>query len=559
MKTEQALLNLCEQEKPVGGNLVLFNDKEILYSFNYGYSDREAGIKSTSDSLYMIGSNTKLMTSLGIFHLIEQGQLSLDDDIRTYIPEFSVKSTFDYDKITIRNLLMHRSGLTSDLFPLILDENRDYHEVIEAVKDTYLSSMPGEMFSYSNIGFTLLGIILERVSGLSYAEYIKKTIADPLGIRIHFLASPEERAQHASDISWCYDPQGNRIEDALHTLIPAGSNTYISLNDFVKFGQIFLNKDHTIFKRETLELMEQLCVAEPIDLTLTNVGHGMFHNQHDLGASAGKILGHTGNTICHHSMFHYLPEHNVAVFAVTNSLQTTKMTSRMGMMVLTEYLQQNGLLSEAFPQYTYADDDCSRYTGKYSTLLGNLSIYPNENGELCIDLPEGHFSLRPCDDGYLHCIPCISDSGKSTFDSSNFDTSIRILLTMYAGREVLIREDRDRYDRIASIIGARYEEVTIPDSFIEACGEYEPCDPLFCELGAAAFLYLEDNTMLQFKVQIPGMLLQGCLKPVNETLAFAQGYGRNSRQAFLLHNGNKDIGEQETRITYAGITFRKKS
>ncbi len=543
MRVEQELQRLCEQEKPVGGNVVLFNDKEILYSFNYGYADREAGIKSTNDSLYMIGSNTKIMTALGIFSLYEKGLLSLDDDIRKFIPEFSVKATFTYDKITIGNLLMHRSGLTSDLFPLILDPAREYHEVIDALKETYLTSLPGEMFSYSNLGYTLLGIIIERISGLSYTEYIKKTIAEPLGIHIHFLSTPKERAQHASDISWCYDPAGNRMEDALQNLLPAGSNTYISLNDFVKFGQIFLNKDNTILKRETLELMEQLGVTEEIDHSLTNVGYGLFHNQHDYGKAVGKILGHTGNTICHHSMFHYIPKQKIAVFAVTNSLQTTLMTTKMGMAVLTEYLQDQGLLSEPFLQYVYTDADCEKYIGKYSTSLGMIEIRRNDCDELCTSFMGCDYKLRLCDDGYLHCIS----------ENDVPDKSIRLLLTAYAGKEVLIKEDRDGYDRVAAIIGARYEEIDIPDSFREACGEYEAGTPFFKDLVSNAFLHLEDGNKLRMQASMTGMLLHGYLKPVEDDLAFAQGYGRNSRQALTLTRDGDD-----TYMTYAGITLVKK-
>lgn len=543
MRSEQELLRLCELEKPVGGNVVLFNDKEILYSFNYGYADHENGIESTNDSLYMIGSNTKIMTSLGIFSLFEKGELSLEDDIRKFIPEFEVKATFEYDKITIGNLLMHRSGLTSDLFPMILEPGRDYHEVVEVLKDTYLSSVPGEMFSYSNLGYTLLGIIIERISGLSYPDYIQRTIGDPLGIHIYFLATPEEREKHASEISWCYDPAGKRMEDALQNLLPAGSNTYISLNDFVKFGQIFLNKDHTILKRETLELMEQLGVTEEIDHSLTNVGYGLFHNQHDYGEKVGKILGHTGNTICHHSMFHYIPKQNIAVFAVTNSLQTTLMTTKMGMTVLTEYLQDQGLLTDGFPQYTYTDADGERYIGKYSTLLGMIEIVRNEKQELCTTIMGCNYQLRLCKDGYVHCIP----------EQETPNKSMRLLLTTYAGKEVLIKEDRDGYDRVAAIIGARYEEIEILDAFREACGDYEAASPFFKNLVGDAYLRLEDGNKLRMQASMTGMLLQGYLKPVSETLAFAQGYGRNSRQALTL---KKD--DDEIYMTYAGITLRKK-
>ena len=156
---------MCRSCKAVGVNVALFDSKGILYNYNYGFANREAGIKSDGDSLYMIGSNTKVLTALGILKLMEMGKLSLEDDVKMHIPEFAVKSYFDYEKITIENLLMHRSGLVSDLFHLILDNTRDYHEVIPELGKTYLTAEPGKMFSYSNVGYTVLGIIIERASG----------------------------------------------------------------------------------------------------------------------------------------------------------------------------------------------------------------------------------------------------------------------------------------------------------------------------------------------------------------------------------------------------------
>lgn len=163
---DQKLPKMCKKSKAVGVNVALFDRKGIIYNYNYGFANKEEGIKSDNDSLYMIGSNTKVLTALGILKLREEGKLSLNDDIKKFIPEFEVKSYFEYDKITIENLLMHRSGLVSDLFQLILDRTRDYHEVIAELKDTYLTAEPGKMFSYSNVGYTVLGIVIERISGL---------------------------------------------------------------------------------------------------------------------------------------------------------------------------------------------------------------------------------------------------------------------------------------------------------------------------------------------------------------------------------------------------------
>jgi len=288
---------ICKKNRLMGANVVLFNDEQIIYSYNYGYANKGRIIESTNDSLYMIGSNTKVMTAICILKLMEEGVLSLEDDVRKFIPEFEVKSRFDYDKITIGNLLMHRSGLVGDFFHLITDKNGDFHDVIKEIKNSYLTAKPGAMFAYSNVGFTILGIAIERVTGLTYQECVDKIIAKPLGINILFLKTEEDRSPFSDTISLCYNKKGEEVEDPLTTLLPAGSNTYMSIADFVKFGQIFLKRDGVILSKETIELMEKLECAESLDMELMNAGYGLLQNIHDFGENVGKIWGHGGDTM----------------------------------------------------------------------------------------------------------------------------------------------------------------------------------------------------------------------------------------------------------------------
>ena len=151
----------------VGFSVALFDNEKIIYNHHEGYINKTKEYKTDDDSMFMIGSNTKVLTSISLFQLLEQGKLSLDDDIKKYIPELNIKSKFDYDKITIRQLLMHRGGIQCDLYNLCLDNDREYHEIIKELENTYLTRKPGTMFAYSNNGYTLLGIIIERISGLS--------------------------------------------------------------------------------------------------------------------------------------------------------------------------------------------------------------------------------------------------------------------------------------------------------------------------------------------------------------------------------------------------------
>lgn len=554
-KLDKKLKILCKKNKMVGVNVALFDSKGMLYHYNYGYANKEKRIKSNNDSLYMIGSNTKVMTALGILKLREEGKISLEDNIKKYIPEFEVKSHFEYDKITIENLLMHRSGLVSDLFHLILDHTRDYHEVIEELKNTYLTAEPGKMFSYSNVGYTVLGIVIERVSGLSYTEYIQSDIAKPLGIQVHFLLNEADRRPYTSRVSLCYDKKGKAVEDSLSTMLPAGSNTYMSLGDFVKFGQMFLSKSNAILKKETLEFMETLNVKEAIDRELNNVGYGLIHNHFDFGEKVGKVLGHGGDTTCHHSTFNYIPKLDVGIVVMTNSQSGVSLSQMAGMSVLAEYLKTKGItLKNASIKHKYvsADGDetlYKQYTGRYATGLGLIDIQVNQKKELVTKVSNIPIKLCLCEDGYLQCNPI-----KILHKLPPFNRSIqgmRVKAMSYAGKEVMLFEMNGKYHKTRGIVGCRYEQATISDSFKEACGKYRICNEHFKDIRCKCFLKV-DGDVLTLQIEALGLKINSCLKVIDENLAITQGFGRLARECVELQKK-----ESENYLLFSGIVFQK--
>jgi len=551
-KINKEIAWMCWKNKVVGANVALFDNEKILYSYNYGCINEDANIKSTNDSLYMIGSNTKVLTALGIFKLIENNMISLDDDIRKYIPEFKINSLFGDVKITVENLLMHRSGIVSDLYNLILDQSRDYHEVIEELGKTYLTSVPGRMFSYSNVGYTLLGIIIERVSGLPYTEYIRKTIAEPLGIKIHFLRTSEEKKPYSSIISLSYGKDGKEmINEPTQTMIPAGSNTYMSMNDFVKVGQIFLNKDNTILKKETLEFMERLNVSEQIDNELQNVGYGLFHNQYDYGESVGKVLGHGGNTTCHHAMFNYIPSLKIGVITLTNSEQATALSRAIGHKALAAYLKAKGYISsELTIEQKHVQDSCDEYLGQYATALGLMDIRKNKKNELATRILKFPVRLIPCEDGYLQCYP---DKWLHRLPPiKRRIKGIRLKLINYCGDEVMVLEQTSGYFKTRTTMGCRYSETEIPESFREACGLYEVTNQNLSKLNIKCSLRIEDDK-LRLDVKLNDIKLCFYLKVIDDSMAITQGFGRMAREMVQINKADDGIY-----LTCAGIMLRRK-
>lgn len=160
------------------GTVLLAKDGKIILNRGYGLANRESNVPNRVDTVFAIGSLTKQFTAAAILQLEAKGKLNTKDTVSKYLGEFPQ----DKAGITIHHLLTHTSGLISDganaRLPL---EQRD--EYIQAVKGTKLKSAPGEKFNYSNVGYNLLAAIVEKVSGMTFEDYIDLHLFKPAGMK----------------------------------------------------------------------------------------------------------------------------------------------------------------------------------------------------------------------------------------------------------------------------------------------------------------------------------------------------------------------------------------
>jgi D-alanyl-D-alanine carboxypeptidase len=156
----------------------------IIYSEAFGVTDKVSGTATTPRTVMQIASLTKQFTAAGILRLAERGELSLDDRIEQHVPDFNTRGA----TITLRQLLSHTAGLRRDWFPpgppwVNLTAPATRAQLIQGLNSgTLLDSQPGTQFSYSNAGFMLLGLAIESITGMPYADFIRSEIALPLGL-----------------------------------------------------------------------------------------------------------------------------------------------------------------------------------------------------------------------------------------------------------------------------------------------------------------------------------------------------------------------------------------
>jgi CubicO group peptidase (beta-lactamase class C family) len=166
-----------------GLSLAIVKNGKIIKAKGYGLVNMELNVPATKDSVYEIGSVTKVFTATAVMMLVNDGKISLDDRITNYLSDLPQT----WNEITVRHLLSHTSGITNDYCDVGETSTRlrnplSPKEFMEFVANYQLASAPGKNWAYSNTGFYLLGLIIEKVSGKSYADFMRQRIFMPLGM-----------------------------------------------------------------------------------------------------------------------------------------------------------------------------------------------------------------------------------------------------------------------------------------------------------------------------------------------------------------------------------------
>jgi CubicO group peptidase (beta-lactamase class C family) len=204
---EGYIRELVVKGTPPGISIAVVKDQEIVYTNAFGFADLPNQMQATPDTVYHWWSITKIPTAIVILQLHEQGKLNLDDLVTDYLPFFQVQTGPEFDgSITIRQLLRHTAGLP-DPMPAMIgwvhyeDEIYDQTELLLRVLPKYnrLKFTPDSKSGYSNLGYMVLGSIIEAASGVSYEDFIRQNILEPLNMHhTDFIYKPEMDAHEAA-------------------------------------------------------------------------------------------------------------------------------------------------------------------------------------------------------------------------------------------------------------------------------------------------------------------------------------------------------------------------
>lgn len=288
-------------------------DGRVMFENGYGMANLEHDIPITPSTIFHVASVSKQFTAAAIMLLVADGKLSLDDDVRKYVPEVPAYP----QKITIRHLLHHTSGLRDQWDLLIMargrfEEDRITEEdVLEIVaRQTKLNFEPGTEYLYSNTGYTLAGTIVKRVSGKSLREFAEERIFKPLGMtNTHFHDDYTMIVKGRSD---GYAPRGGGWRVSLPNYDTYGATSlYTTVGDLLKWAANF--DKPVVGDADMLKKMQTSAVLTNGDTT----GYG-------LGLAIGtyrgaKLIAHSGADAGYRTYLGMFPEHKVAIAVLCNA------------------------------------------------------------------------------------------------------------------------------------------------------------------------------------------------------------------------------------------------
>jgi CubicO group peptidase (beta-lactamase class C family) len=400
MDLQQRLDELAAKHEVVGAAVAVLDGDQISEAA-YGITNRNTGVEVTTDTIFQIGSITKVYTATLVMQLVDEGRVDLDQPVKAYLPDLRLGDAEATDVVTVRQFLCHTAGLEGDHF-------EDYGRGDDAIQ-RYVESLaalpqlhqPGELMSYCNAGWVLLGRLVEQVAALPYHVVLRERLLAPAGLH-DTVVLPEDAILRRVAVGHMPNPEGgDPLVAPMWTLspasAPAGSLPCATARDLVGFARLHLDEGRApdgtqVLSPASVKAMQQPQVDLPDKVTLGDAwGLGWILFAWD----GRRLIGHDGGTIGQAAFLRVGPERRFAVGLLTNGGGAGELYRELyGELFASEL----GIDLPPQPQ-ALADAsavDLSRYVGTYQR--HNVTVEVREaDGELRADMTlEGPLAaIRP--------------------------------------------------------------------------------------------------------------------------------------------------------------------
>ena len=388
-----------EREDIAGAVVAVVKDGRVLFEQGYGFSDVEKRKPvSPTDTLFRPGSISKLFTWTSVMQQVEQGKLTLDQDVNTYL-DFKIPPAFG-KPITLRNIMTHTPGFEETAKELFVADAAKLRPLDEYLREHIPARIfpPGVTPAYSNYGSALAGYIVQRVSGKPFEQYVADNITSPLGM-VHTTFVQPLPANLVPLMSNGYEraSKGAKSFEFVQAY-PAGSVS-TSAADMCNFMLAHLQNGQLanaqVLKPDTAKLMHSRQFAA--DPRLNGMALGFYEESRN----GHRIIGHGGDTVYFHSDLHLILDSNVGFFVSYNSAGKGEVSART--VLFKRFLDRYFPFTPATaPPVATAKEDARRVTGLYlgsrrgektflklTELFGEPKVFFNSDGTMSVDPLKG--------------------------------------------------------------------------------------------------------------------------------------------------------------------------
>ncbi len=537
---DQGMNQLLKNGKIRGLTLVIVNGEKTEYIKGYGFADAAGETPVGADTVFRIGSISKVFTAISAQQLVEAGVLDIQQPLTTYLPGFSIQpnpsNTGTASDITPWHILTHSSGLPSSFFHTHYSQMPPtLNEYTAQFSDEYLAQTPGEYFSYSNTGMTILGDLIEHLSGQGFKQYTDNNIFMPLEMTSTSF-EPNSTMLNKLSNNFVWNGTTASFEVRPHTAVaetPAG-NLYSNAKDMAKFmkallressGAVNPGEEKLLASASWQAMFSQQNSASVVDqLTGLKFGLGWFLEDH----YAGAVVEHGGDVSGFHSHMMLIPEQNLGVFISfnTNSALPAKFIADF-VMDLTLQNVRKIKKPAVGPQATdviWTEDQLNELPGIYnaSAYLLSLNIY-RQDALLKVDGLGADARLQLKSDGTVWFVNNITN--KNIFP-------IPGKIAEYNGGKLIVSD---------SGILQRFQPVPIPAAWVARVGSYAATEMVYegsnylplaptTEFGE---LLIENGVL---KVSFGGGASTLVLVPYADDKAYIHGLGRNAGETVWIDN-----------------------
>ena len=300
-----------EKAGAAGLSIAVARGDRVILDKGYGKADLENGVPATDASIFRIASVTKQFTAAAILRLAERGKLSIDDEFTQYV-DFPTQGK----TVTIRHLLTHTSGIKSytdvpGFFETVVTRDLPPEKVLDLVRDLPFEFEPGTKWAYSNTGYHILGMIIEKVSGMAYAKYMQDELFGPLGLtHTRYDVEAEIIPGRARGYGLINDSPANATYISM--TIPYAAGGLLSTAGDLTRWQLALNSGKVV---SADSLRQMTTPAKLSDGSSTRYGFGVFMD----GIDGHPNLMHTGIMPGFNSILVYFTKEDLTIAVISNS------------------------------------------------------------------------------------------------------------------------------------------------------------------------------------------------------------------------------------------------